>query len=83
MKVEWQQVTTGGKARGAFLSAGDTSIYIRQVLTKDGMPTTRWNMFVDGRLESTANSEVTAIAAAEVAFRVVTAAKMAAEAAAA
>lgn len=82
MKVEWQQVTTG-KARGAFLSAGETSIYIRQVLAADGLPTGRWNMFVDGRLESTANSEVTAIAAAEVTFRIVTAAKMATEAAAA
>lgn len=82
MKMNWQQVQ-GRKGRGAFLAVDDTSIYIRQVLSADGLPSGTWNLFVDGRLESTADSEFTAIAAAEATFRIVKAAKMAAEAAAA
>jgi hypothetical protein len=61
--------TTHGKRRGAYLAAGRSQLYVRQVTRGDGMPTGRWELFVDGQLEGTADGEGTARAAAELAVR--------------
>lgn len=62
----WDQ--THGKARGGYLKAGASELYVRQVLGADGLPTGRWKMFVDGRLEGQADREATARAAAELVY---------------
>lgn len=79
--MDWQ--TTHGRRRGAYLAVGDTMLYIRQVVAADGLPAGTWQLFVDGRLEATADGELTARAAAEATLRIVQTAKVAAEAAAA
>ena len=61
----WQ--FTHGRARGAYQRIGDTELYIRQHLAADGMPSGSWSLYVDGRLEGTADRELTAKAAAEAA----------------
>lgn len=63
----WER--THGRARGAYMTVGSTRLYVRQMLGKDGVPTARWELFVDGRLEGTADGEATARAAAELAVR--------------
>lgn len=65
----WQ--FTHGKSRGAYQRIGLTELYIRQVLADDGMPSGSWRLYVDGRLEGTADRELTAKAAAEAAARAV------------
>ena len=65
----WQ--FTHGRARGAYQRIGDTELYIRQHLAADGMPSGSWSLYVDGRLEGTADRELTAKAAAEAAARAV------------
>lgn len=65
----WQ--FTHGRARGAYQRIGETELYIRQELAGDGLPSGSWRLYVDGRLEGTADRELTAKAAAEVAARAV------------
>lgn len=77
----WQ--STHGKARGGYLRAGANELYVRQVIAADGMPSGRWLLYVDGRLEGQADGEVTARAAAELAVRCVSDAQAAGDAAAA
>lgn len=67
--MAWQ--FTHGKARGAYQRIGLTELYIRQVLADDGLPSGSWRLYVDGRLEGTADRELTAKAAAEAAARAV------------
>lgn len=63
----WER--THGRARGAYMAIGSNRLYVRQILDKSGVPTTQWKLFVDGRLEGTADGETTARAAAELAVR--------------
>lgn len=65
----WQP--THGKSRGAYLVAGGVSLYIKQVMSADGLPAGPWKLYVDGRLEGTADGELVAKAAAECAARMV------------
>lgn len=59
----WER--THGTVRGAYMVAGNTRLYVRQA--KGGAP--GWLLYIDGRLEVTANGEDTAKAAAELAVR--------------
>ena len=63
----WQP--THGKSRGAYLVAGGVELYVKQVLSEDGLPSGAWKLYVDGRLEGTADGELVAKAAAECACR--------------
>lgn len=74
---------THGKARGGYLRAGSSELYVRQVLGADGMPSGTWRLYVNGRLEGQANGEATAKAAGELAIRCVLEAEAAGQAAAA
>lgn len=65
----WQ--STHGRARGVYARIGETELYIRQHLADDGMPSGSWRLYVDGRLEGTADRELTAKAAAEAAARAI------------
>lgn len=65
----WQ--FTHGKSRGAYNRIGLVQLYIKQALAPDGLPSGSWRLYVDGRLEGTADRELTAKAAAEVAARAV------------
>jgi hypothetical protein len=78
--ADWQ--TTHGKARGAYLAIGSDMLYVRQVVA-DGAASGQWQLFVNGRLEGTAEGETTARAAAELAVRCMDPAQMAVVAAAA
>lgn len=60
--MTWQ--LTHGKARGGYLRAGASELYVRQA--RDGLA---WLLYVDGRLEGSADGETTARAAAELAVR--------------
>lgn len=75
--MTWQ--VTHGKARGGYLRAGSAELYVRQA--RSGAP--GWLLYIDGRLEGSADGETTARAAAELAVRCMTAADTAGEAAAA
>lgn len=77
----WQ--LTHGKARGGYLRAGSSELYVRQVLGADGLPSGTWKLYVNGRLEGRASGEETARAAAEMAIRCVLEAEAGGEAAAA
>lgn len=79
--AEWQR--THGKGRGAYLAIGGSQLYVRQAVGPDGMPSGPWKLFVDGKLEGTADGEAVARAAAELAIRCVADANVAAETAAA
>lgn len=63
----WQ--FTHGRARGAYQRVGAVQLYVKQVLAPDGLPSGSWRLYVDGELEGTADRELTAKAAAEVAAR--------------
>jgi hypothetical protein len=78
--ADWQR--THGKARGAYLAIGSDMLYVRQVVA-DGAASGQWQLFVNGRLEGTAEGETTARAAAELAVRCMDPAQMAVVAAAA
>lgn len=58
----WQ--LTHGKARGGYLKAGASELYVRQA--RDGAG---WLLYVDGQLEGVADGETVARAAAEAAVR--------------
>lgn len=73
---------THGVARGAYLQAGDSQLYVREAAGRNGL-TGGWLLYVDGRLEGCADGEATARAAAELAVRCMVAADTAGEAAAA
>lgn len=79
--ADWQR--THGKARGAYLAIGSDMLYVRQVLHADGTASGQWQLFINGRLEGTADGETTARAAAELAVRCMDPAQMAVVAAAA
>lgn len=74
---------THGKARGGYLRAGGSELYVRQVLGADGLPSGTWRLYVNGQLEGQANGEATARAAAELAIRCVLEAEAADQATAA
>lgn len=69
---------THGKARGGYLRAGASELYVRQALGPDGTPSGIWRLYVNGRLEGQAPGEATARAAAELAIRCVLEAEAAA-----
>lgn len=79
--MAWER--THGKARGAYMVAGISRLYVRQVLHTDGTAAGSWRLYVDGQLEGTADGEATAKAAAELAVRCMLEADAADEAAAA
>lgn len=68
---------THGKLPGAYLKVGDCQLYVRR------QPEGAWSLFVDGRLESTADGESVARAAGELAVRCMRAADVSANATAA
>jgi len=69
---------THGTVAGGYLRAGASELYVRRA--KDG---SAWLLYVDGRLEGTADGEGVARAAAELAVRCMQPADVSGEAAAA
>lgn len=76
----WQP--THGKARGGYLKAGASELYVREAAGRGGRAE-GWLLYVDGRLEGSADGETTARAAAEMAVRCMIEAEAAGGAAAA
>jgi hypothetical protein len=73
---------THGKVRGGYLKAGTAELYVREAAGRGGL-TGGWLLYVDGRLEGTAEGEAIARAAAELAVRCMVEAGTSGEAAAA
>lgn len=66
--AQWQ-VTHSLKARGGYLALQGVQLYVRQSIGPEGLPTGRWRLYVDGKLEGEADGEQVARSAAELAFR--------------
>lgn len=62
----WQR--THGKARGGYLKAGTSELYVREAAGRAGR-TGGWLLYVDGKLEGHADGEEVARSAAELAVR--------------